>query len=316
MKKHSINLHPYILLLGLLAFTQCNNTSTSNEQTSIQDISDTSEISNMENINNQIEQSDGVNFLNTYLNKLYARQKLRGTRLNYQVFNNANYKHNFEYLDNWYSIDVNEEGVTYTGVYEIKGKDTLMHFVSIIPEIEMEGGNFINYESDPSFKYYYINNKLSHIKYENPKNKNAKNPLENLNEEKLKTIGDSIKNVIDKYFYLDSLSTNFNGNWEYFENNVDYSFKAKIRQIGSFVSGSYCAYTPIQFDCENTEQGGEPCYLNGYIYSDTLYLDFHSCYAGSSGNAKLYFSHDTLKWNTVYQVEGSLVPERINLKRK
>ncbi|WP_340062979.1 hypothetical protein [Ascidiimonas aurantiaca] len=316
MRKRLLNL--YLIFLGTLIFTGCNDGLTKKGTEATNETNKMLELTEKENVNTQIVKEDTLDVLALYLDKLYSYRQLEGIRLNY---NNDSIikgrdKHHFEYTDNWFSINVSEGGITYTGVYELNQDDTLLHYASILPEIEVEGGTFVNYENEPWFEYYYKNNQLSQVKYNDPKDLKAVNPLENLDKSQSIVVGDSIKELLDKYFYLDSSKVNFNGAWKYPKNSESYSFTIEIRQIGSFVSGSYCSYTPSKYDCGNIEQGGKACDINGYVYSDTLYLNFFSCYAGRSGQAKLYFSNDTLNWNTTYQVEESLVPEKINLEIK
>ena len=216
-------------------------------------------------------------------------------------------------MENWFSIDVHDEGNTHTGIFEITNTDTLLHYVSIIPEVDGEGGSFVNYFDEPEYMYLFRDNQLVGIEYIDPKNLEASNPLDSLSEEEKIMLGDSIRRKLDGFFYLDSSQTNFGGQWNYPGNSDSYSFSTDLKQIGSFVYGDYCASTPTRHDCGVSEQGGAPCFVNGYVYSDTLHLWFESCYAGSSGAAKVYTQNDSLIWDAFYIPEGSLVPQKTRL---
>jgi len=309
-----------IFIVGVLLFlSSCNEDSSAvmkeNRNLSLQD----SEQNTEEEINGEIEETAPIDSLSLYLDYLSAYasvSKLQGTRLDYYTIKGGNDKHYFEYLNNWFSIDVNQDGTTYTGIYKVDQNDTLLQYVSIIPEIEMEGGTFINYESEPWTEYYFENNELQRMEYYDPQNEKASNPMGELEKKELIKLGDSMHRLINNYFYLDTSSARFFGSWKYIENRREYSFDIDIEQIGSFVSGSYCAYTANRVDCGVMQQGGDPCFVNGYVYADTLYLDYLSCYAGKRGTAELYFKNDTLVWNSKYQPEGSLVPQTVSLKRK
>lgn len=247
-----------------------------------------------------------------YLAKFRSYRQLQGSRL-HETTDQID-KHYFEHLENWFSIDVNDDGVTYTGVFELTQDDTLTHYISIQPEIYMEGG-YVNYYDEPGFEYHFQNNRLTQTMYHDPQNEAAENPLANLSAGELVSLGDSITQRVKTYFYLDTSQTNFNGVWDYPLNSLAFSFDIKLKQIGSFVYGSYCVETPEKYDCGSVEQQGEPCHLNGYRLADTLHLTFTSCLAQRDGHAKLYVENDTLHWNTVYQVEASMVPDQISLVR-
>lgn len=327
MNKTSTNLFLNIFFPVLLGFTGCKNGSTEKSQAvtieeesfavaqSEEEAAATEEsLAENDTITNQTKKDIT---LDVYLDKLNSNRKLQGVRLDfYSGFLNGKEKYNFEYVDNWFSIDVNDYGTTYTGVYELSQNDTLLHYVSIVPEIYMDG-SFVNYEVRPWFEYYYKNNRLSQIKHHDPKDEKTSVLSEKLDKNEMLTIGDSIKKLIDSYLYLDSSSISFDGFWSYPENSSSYVFNVQLKQIGSFVYGYYCSFTPNRYDCGgDDEEDYKYCYVGGYIYSDTLHLDFFSCFARESGFAKLYFSSDTLNWHTKSLVKNSLVPGKTYLNLK
>lgn len=260
--------------------------------------------------NTETEQQEMLAF---YLAKFRSYRQLQGTRLN--GTSDLVEKHHFEHLEDWYSIDVNDDGVTYTAVFEVNLADTITHFISIQPEIYMEGG-YVNYYSEPGFEYYFESNRLARTVYLDPQNEAAENPSGKLDEDELHFLGDSLKQRVKSYFRLDTSRADFNGIWEYPLSNLAYSFDIELRQIESFVYGSYCAQTQPKYDCGSVEQRGEPCHLNGYILADTLHLEFTSCLTRRAGRAKLYFENDTLIWNTKYNPQEGLVPNQVDLIRR
>lgn len=314
MKKTAINLFQGIILSCLLVFTSCNNNSTQNDQKINPKDSVASEVAVDTITNHQTKKEQLPDPLMQYLGKLKSGSQLQQVLLNNEIIKGKE-KYEFKYFDNWFSIAVNDNGISYTGIYKLNQDDTLLQYASIVPEIYMEG-TFINYEMEPEFEYYYKNKQLSHTKYYDPEDKEAINPFENLDEKEAGIVGDSIKRLIDNYLYLDSLNTTFSGAWKYSKGSDSYDFNVELKQIGNFVFGSYCAYTPTKHDCGNIEQGGPPCYIDGYVYSDTLYLKYFSCYAGESGLAELYIDNDTLNWHTKKSLESSLVIDEIKFISK
>ena len=304
---------------GILFLSSCNGDSshTVNETPFIDGADSLG--SSKELIDEEVEEITTIDSLSMYLDNLdaYASASvLQGVQLDYYTIKEGNDKHNFQYLNNWFSIDVNEEGKTYTGIYKVNNGDTLLQYVSIIPEIEMEGVRFINYDSEPGMVYNFEANWLERTEYFDPENDKAVNPMNQFEERELNVFGDSIHRLMRDFFYLDTSSARFRGVWAYSENSEEYIFDLDLKQVGSFVSGSYCAYTANRVDCGVMQQGGDPCFVNGYVYADTLHLEYLSCYAGKRGTAELYFKEDTLVWNSKYKPEGSLVPQTVSLIRK
>ncbi len=244
-----------------------------------------------------------------FLELMYARFQENQIRVPYEKLNQRTAKHLFTYNDEFIGIDINVDDFTYKGIYSINDEDTIIRYVSVIPEMEMEG-SFINYNNKPTLEYYFQNDELTKVICVDPKDSLFDNPYKNMTNSELAYTADTIKLKLRKYFYVDSLKFNFEGDWKYIQNNDKYMFSAQLNSTGSFISGSYCAYTPNQYDCENEQQGGDRCTVNGYVIQDTLFVNYHSCYAGKKGNAKLYFENDTLIWYNQYRPDGSLAIEK------
>lgn len=322
MNKTPVNqLLSIVITSVLFVFGGCKNSSTEeNRDVAMEDNSIVEAAGDKGDAGEKLTASDTIGnrtekdtTLDSYLGKLNSNHKLQGVRLDfYSDLIKGKEKYNFEYLDKWFSIDVNDDGVTYTGVYELRQNDTLLHYVSVVPEIYMEG-SFVNYEAKPWFEYCYKDNRLTKIKHHDPENEKTSIFSEKLDKKGLLTVGDSIKKLINDYWYLDSSRVRFDGVWAYPENSASYVFRVQLKQIGSFVYGNYCSFTPNKHDCGDDEDCKDS-YINGYVYSDTLHLEFFSCYARSAGTAKLYFSNDTLNWHTINRVENSLVPEKTSLE--
>ncbi len=243
-----------------------------------------------------------------FLELLYSRSQENQIRVPYERLNPRTAKHLFTYNDEFIGIDINVDGFTYKSIYSINNEDTIIRYVSVIPEIEMEG-SFINYFDKPTLEYHFQNDELMKITCVNPNDSLFENPYKNLTNSELAYTADTLKLKLKNYFYVDSLKFNFEGDWKYIQNNDKYMFSTQLSRTGSFVSGSYCAYTLNQYDCENEQQGGDRCTVNGYVIQDTLFVNYHSCYAGKKGTAKLYFENDTLIWDNQYRPDGSLAIE-------
>lgn len=230
----------------------------------------------------------------------------------YELLDEWTAKKVFTYADSFVGIDVNLDGITYTGIYELVNGDTLLRHVTSVPELEMEG-SFINYENDPSFIYSFENGSLQQVDYIDPKDEQAMHPYEQSNALQLKVIGDSVRTFMNDLFLLNDQEVDYAGDWRYEDNDETYMFNISLQQMGDFVQGNYCAYTPNKFDCQNEEQGGDPCVVSGYVLNDTLYVGFFSCYAIREGTAKLFYQKDSLVWETLYNPENGLAPERARL---
>lgn len=252
--------------------------------------------------------------LASYLEQLEQYPPLQGTNLSNRSEASNRDKYQFSHKDNWHSIQINEDEVTKTAIYEVTDNGTQLRYIALEPAIEIDGA-FVNYYQKPAYKYYYQNNQLVSISYHNPKNQQATDPKGTLEDSTRLLLGDSLKNQLERYFHLDNSTLNVAGAWNHPESSMEYSFETNLQQRGNFIWGSYCAYTTSKHDCSNEEQGGDPCFVEGYVYGDTLHLKFHSCYAGTIGTARVYAHQDALIWKTIYAPRGSLTPDSLALDK-
>lgn len=236
-----------------------------------------------------------------------SRSPLQGLRLSGETAPKAYDKLHFEYNEQWLSIDANKEGITYTAIYERNPKGRVLRFASIIPEIEMEAGTYVNYENESWYSYTFDKGQLDKIIYTDPANQQTEQVQ--INDADMPALGDSLKRLFNAFFQIDSSTSKYNAEWQFSGNNEEYSLHLRLDQIGSFVFGEYCAYTSNKNDCGTPEQGAAPCYVNAYVSADSLSVEFLSCYAMQKGNASAYLRNDSLLWKTHYAPEGSLMPE-------
>lgn len=291
-----------LLCLSLLLSCQSATTETTTEAAEAAESAEVEEKAIPEEILEESSLAEWVDYMD-FSNK-------QGTHLRYEAVAQGRAKHNFEYKDNFYSLDVNDDGITYLAVYEKTESGNVLHFVSITPESDGEGSSFINYDNEPYRDYFYEKNELQTVLLNTPEDGQSFNDLEGYDAEGVKALGDSIRDLMQGFFQLDSSTTQFGGSWNYLKNSEDYNFSLDLEQMGSFVRGEYCAYTQSKNDCGVPEQGGDPCFVNGYLQSDTLHLTFKSCYSGKTGTALLYLEGDSSVWKNLYNPEGSLAPSR------
>lgn len=298
---------------ALIIFYGCDSASNADSPNLqiIQQEKDTIHVSTIDSGNN-IDSNDSTESTNTialFIEKIEDRFYENKIRVPYNRLNNRTAKHVFIYDDEFMAIDVNVDGISYLSIYECGFDDTLIRYVKVVPEMEMEG-SFINYYNDPVHEFHFENDRLINIGFKDSENNKHTNPYLDIPEERKVHIEDSVMTIVDNFLRVDESTNHFSGNWNYLGNNDQYSFSTELNQSGSFVYGGYCAYTSNKYDCQNEDQGGSPCWVKGYSYTDTLYVFYKSCYADQQGNAMLYYQNDSLVWETVYAPDGSIVLDK------
>lgn len=178
-------------------------------------------------------------------------------------------------------------------------------------------GTFVNYENDPYDYYYFKNGRLvDFVRQDGNNTSNKTNLVEQLRADSVAILSNSLLREVSTLLFFNNKVTDFSGTWNHVKNTDDYQFSTQLQQVGEFVFGTYCGYTPTKYDCELDSQGGSPCFVTGKVENDTLRLEFRPCYTEGSGTAKLFFNEQEMVWQTTNHPEGfSTVPAEGRLQQ-
>jgi hypothetical protein len=307
----------YISILSFICFNACDLSSIENIDSEISTsdsvVIDTLDLNDVEILENENPSFDRLEY---YLKKLESHKKLHGVRLNYynhEKFLNDKDSHIFEYDDHWFSLFVHKNGLSYLGIYEDNKEGVFLRYARIEPELEMEGDTYVNYHNEPWYEYFFEKNTLKKILYNEPEKQSKYNVYQNYNSAQLKILVDSLSGLFQSFFYLDYSNVNFMGKWKSIRNQTSMEWDVRLKQIGSFVYGNYCANTTSLGYCECKNSVNMPCQINGFIYEDTLFVEYSNHNHSMKGHAKLFFNEENMVWQSSYLLKESSLPEKFIL---